>query len=127
MALGNAKIFMYSETISNLLMLALNIVGYKFGGLRGLGICFTLGFVAYTFIAYLFAKRTMGFKLFKDSLNDYIIPVIIFIIGTIVYMLMTDNLLLGLVFLVIIIYLDYCKLNKRLQITEFLKLKFRKK
>ena len=71
MALGNAKIFMYSETISNLLMLGLNIVGYKLGGLRGLGICFTLGFVAYTFIAYLFANRTIGFKLFKDSLNDY--------------------------------------------------------
>lgn len=126
-ALGNAKIFMYSETISNLLMLGLNIVGYKLGGLRGLGICFTLGFVAYTFIAYLFANRTIGFKLFKDSLNDYIMPVIIFIIGTIVYMLITDNLLLGVGFLVIIIYLDYCKLNKRLQITEFLKLKFRKK
>lgn len=98
MALGNAKIFMYSETISNLLMLGLNIVGYKLGGLRGLGICFTLGFVAYTFIAYLFANRTIGFKLFKDSLNDYIIPVIIFIIGTIVYMLITDNLLLGVGF-----------------------------
>lgn len=125
-AQGNTKVFMLSETISNVLMLALNILGYYLDGLRGLGICFTLGFVAYTIIAFCFAKRAIGFRLSNDSLSDYALPMLVFIIGTLLYMLVTKSMILGVLFLTVISCMVYRKLDRRLQLTVYIKAKLKK-
>jgi O-antigen/teichoic acid export membrane protein len=46
-AKGHTKLFFYNELTANLYMLGFNIIGYKWGGLEGLGISFFAGYLVY--------------------------------------------------------------------------------
>ena len=57
-AKGDNRIFLFTETAANIIVLSLNIAGYYFFGLDGIGISFTASYIIYfLIIAVIVAKR----------------------------------------------------------------------
>lgn len=63
-AKGKAKIFFFNELVATVYTLSLNIAGYYWGGLTGVGIAFVAGYVF-----YFVHMSLLGFILFKIKLN----------------------------------------------------------
>lgn len=63
LAKGNNKLFFWNELITNIQMLILNICGYYFLGLKGLGISFMISFLIYLIQVYFICKIKYMYKL----------------------------------------------------------------
>lgn len=84
LAKGAARIFFWNEIISNFYLLILNIIGYKYGGLDGLGISFLASYFIYFFQVYFITKNKYEFsfnkRFVKIFLNQLFIGVLCFFI-----------------------------------------------
>lgn len=85
LAKGDSKLFFWNELIANLYLLILNISGYYFFGLEGLGISFLLGYFLYTLQVYLVCSRRYKIRLsisfFRTFLFYLILGLFSFIIS----------------------------------------------
>jgi len=88
MAKGDSKLWFWSELIAVAYMLGLNIVGYKYLGLKGVGISFLLGTLLYTLQVYFIARIRYLFVLDSECLR---IIVISLLLSTGVFMLVAFN------------------------------------
>lgn len=70
---GNSKLFLVSEVVANTYMLLLNIAGYAFLGLEGLGISFIAGYIIYFIQVFIIAKIKYSFGLSKSFYYNFII------------------------------------------------------
>jgi len=61
LAKGASKLFFWNELIANVYLLVLNILGYKYFGLTGLGFSFLLGYFFYAIQVYMVAKLKYAF------------------------------------------------------------------
>lgn len=59
---GDAKLFLASEVVANVYMLALNLACYQWLGLTGLGVAFLVGYVLYFAQVALLTRRVYGFR-----------------------------------------------------------------
>ena len=122
LAKGDTKWFFWNQIISVAYGLVLNILGYKFYGLEGLGISFLIGFILafiqniiVTKILFSFKFENMFFRVFGLS---FIIAAAGFMIS---YFL--DGILmysLGIIIIAISIVHSYIELNKRIAIAEII-------
>jgi O-antigen/teichoic acid export membrane protein len=62
LAKGASKLFFWNELITNIYLLALNIVGYYYWGLAGLGISFLAAYLLYLIQVYCVAKFKFEFS-----------------------------------------------------------------
>jgi len=62
LAKGASKLFFWNELISNVNMLVLNILGYHFMGLTGLGISFAVAYLLYLIQVYVVCKINYKFR-----------------------------------------------------------------
>ncbi len=76
-AKGHTKLFFYNELSANLYMLAFNILGYKFGGLEGLGVSFFIGYLFYLTQVYLIARKKYGYFFDKSFQRIFMIQFIL--------------------------------------------------
>ena len=63
LAKGDGKIYLWSESLSAVLYLVLFVVLFRHMGFLGLGIAYTLWYLAYTVIIYLIYRRRYGMRL----------------------------------------------------------------
>jgi len=63
LAKGASGLYFWNELISNLYVLGLNILGYRFGGLDGLGISFLLSYIFYFVQVFLLTKYKYDFSI----------------------------------------------------------------
>lgn len=68
LAKGDSKNYFWNELFANIYMLLLNIAGYYFGGLEGLGISFLIGYILYYIQVYLIIKYLYGFKISREHI-----------------------------------------------------------
>lgn len=106
-AKSESKIYMMNEIISNIYILALNLIGYKLYGIIGLGLSFLAGYVFYTIQVYLISHKKYNFSFSKNFVCLFAIQMVL--IGlSIILMLFTAGvvhyLLGGLVVLLSGIY-----------------------
>jgi O-antigen/teichoic acid export membrane protein len=76
LAKGASKLFFWNELITNIYLLALNIAGYYYWGLAGLGISFLVTYFLYLIQVYFVAK----FK-FEFSFDDAFIKIFVIQFG----------------------------------------------
>ena len=57
LAKGSGKLYFITELISDTITLALNIVGYHYWGLAGVGASYTIGFILYLIIIYVTCRH----------------------------------------------------------------------
>lgn len=62
LAKGASKLFFWNELIVNIYILILNILGYHYWGLTGLGLSFMIGYLLYLIQVYLIAKMKYEFS-----------------------------------------------------------------
>lgn len=70
-AKADSKLFMVNEAVSCLYNILFSILGYKFGGLSGIGVAFALQYVVYFAQVYLIARKRYGFRFSRAFVKTY--------------------------------------------------------
>ncbi|MDA9339391.1 O-antigen translocase, partial [Polaribacter sp.] len=65
LAKGASKLFFWSELLANSYLLVLNIAGYSYWGLEGLGVSFLIGYVILLFQVFFIAKYYYNFRFYN--------------------------------------------------------------
>ena len=73
LAKGTSKLFFWNELSGNLYMLILNVSGYYFFGLTGLGISFLVGYLVYLIQVFIIAKLKFEFSFNSDFLKVFLV------------------------------------------------------
>lgn len=73
LAKGTSKLFFWNELSGNMYMLILNVSGYYFFGLTGLGISFLLGYLVYLIQVFIIAKLKFEFSFNSDFLKVFLV------------------------------------------------------
>lgn len=129
-AKGDTKIFFFNELIFNIYLLFLSVLGYKYGGLEGLGISFLVGYLFYFLQVFFVAMKKYQFSF---SLGFYKILFVQFLFGLICFLLvnyidMTLAYVFGLIVILISVWYSYIQIDKRIGLKAIiLNLKNRKK
>ncbi len=132
LAKGDTKRFFWIQLISITYVLVLNILGYKYFGLEGLGVSFLIAFIL-GFIQNLFVtKYYYSFELGKEFYKIFSISFGIAFLGFLTSYFINGiwMYLLGLLLITFSLIYSYKELNKRLDLIEViadLKKKFLKK
>jgi hypothetical protein len=73
LAKGTSKLFFFNESITNVYMLTLNLLGYWYFGLIGLGLSFLIGYFIYTCQVYLLAKVYFQYSANKGLIQIFLV------------------------------------------------------
>lgn len=125
---GASKLFFWNELVTNIYMLALNIVGYYYWGLTGLGLSFLITYFLYLIQVYIVAKVNYQFSFDTEFVKIFISQVVLVILSFTTVKLL-DNLwsyALGILFIVISAWYSFEELDKRLDVIKAVKSKFNK-
>jgi O-antigen/teichoic acid export membrane protein len=127
-AKGDKKTFFLFEGIwSNFLNLILNILGYKYMGLDGLGYSFILSYFIYIISIAIITNFKYGYKPSDDFKK---IIFIVFLVSFIVLFNALFNIsflyyFIGIILMIFSVWFSFKELNKRVGITYFFKNKMR--
>lgn len=128
-AKGHSKVFMVTAIVFNLILLIVNIIGYHFMGLTGLGISFFVYYIIHFLSLKVLVKRLYNLSLNKELYIKFILAVT-FCLTTFACTFI-DNLYLkySLLFLLIILSLlySYSELNKKMNVKDAILQLFKKK
>lgn len=122
LAKGAARLFFWNELIANLLMLGLNIVGYRIAGLEGLGISFLVGYLLYLIQVYIIASTKFSFRFSKDFYMVACIQIVLGIIcfGTMRFLDSPWNYILGCLVIIISSVYSVRELERRIGFKEII-------
>lgn len=122
LAKGATKLFFWNELIGNIYILCLNILGYHFMGLTGLGISFLAGYLLYLIQIFIVSKIKYQF-----SFNPAFIRIFTFQFLLAVFCLIIVELfgkpysyILGMALIMISAWYSYQQLDKRIGFKEVL-------
>lgn len=124
-AKGDSKIFIKTALGFSILSLILNIFGYYFYGLEGLGFSFLIYYLIHFFVVKLITKKRYGFYFDNDFYQTYLICILVcivtFLFSYIQYPILKYGLMLVMVLLsfVFILY----KVNRKLGLKNLIKKK----
>jgi O-antigen/teichoic acid export membrane protein len=118
LAKGASKLFFWNELIGNIYMLGLNLLGYHFMGLTGLGLSFMAGFLLYVIQIYFVAKIKYSFSFDSTFIRIFIFQFLLSISCLIVVKILKGPFyyLVGIGLIMISTWLSYAELDKRIGI-----------
>ena len=123
LAKSHAKYFFWNEVVAIIYTLMLNIVGYKYAGLRGIGISFLISYTVYFLQVYYIAnnKYQISFNLLFKKMF-----MIQFSLGAVCLLLVLNTVgillnTIGIVLIIISSFFSIYELNKRVGLYENLK------
>lgn len=118
LAKGAGKLYFLNELISAIYITILNLLGYKFLGLEGLGISFLIGYIMYFIQVLVLTKLKYNFSFDYAFKRILLISLFFSTIAllTIKFMPNAYSLVTGIVVLIITIYYSYYEIDKRLDI-----------
>jgi O-antigen/teichoic acid export membrane protein len=77
LAKGASRLYLWNELIATIYLLGLNIAGYKYAGLTGLGISFLAGYLLYTLQVYFLIRIKYGFTFRSGFLKVFVIQLLL--------------------------------------------------
>jgi len=129
-AKGASKLYFFNELIANIYTLVLNIIGYLYWGLTGLGISFLISYMIYFLQAYIIAKLKFEFLFFNEFYKAFLLQFIIGIACFIIIQLISTPwaYFSSIPLIIISFWLSFKILDKKLNLkniinTHFLKTK----
>lgn len=128
-AKGNSKHLFWNEIIANSYMLIFNVLGYYWGGLKGLGISFLLGYCIHLIQIYFFTKTVYQFRLTRKVLSIFIFSLVT---GFLSFILTYSAekflfLLLNVLIFSIVLCFSLYQINKKINLLNFFKSKLNRK
>lgn len=123
LAKGASKLFFWNELISNLYGLLLNLLGYYYYGLEGLGVSFLINYILYLIQVFILTKKKFNFKLSSEFYKLFTVQISLAVISFCIITFI--SLPLSYLFCVPIIVLStiysYMELDKRLNLKALIK------
>lgn len=116
LAKGDSKIFFLSELFANSYILLLNVVGYKFWGLEGLGISFLIGYVIVYIQVFIIARFKYSFFYKFDFYKIFTIQLIMGTICFLIARFIPSITIWSIIIIIISMLYSYVELNKKLNI-----------
>lgn len=118
LAKGTSRIFFLNELITNIYLTALNIIGYYFWGLTGLGYSYLLSYIIYMLQIFMITNKQFGFILGRNSIIILLVQLLFSILAVILFFnqsLLNYYVYSALIFFINLSY-SYWLLNKRVDI-----------
>lgn len=127
LAKGESKLFLINELFAGTVTLFLNLAGYYYGGLRGMGISFLLSYAYYTVQVYIVTNRKYQFTFTADFKRIFIYQVLISSICLIITYTIPKpwSYIMGMPMIIASILFSYFQLNKRIGLSNFIKKKLK--
>ncbi|PIA77543.1 O-antigen translocase [Gaetbulibacter sp. 4G1] len=121
-AKGASKTFFWSELIASFYLFLFNIIGYKYFGLKGLGISFLIGYIIVLFQIYYIAKYKYSFSFNTEFYKIFGIQFLLGLLSFMVIKYLPTPLAyyVGIPFIFISTYFSYKELDKRIGIKQLL-------
>jgi O-antigen/teichoic acid export membrane protein len=123
LAKGASKTFFWSELFSNTILLVLNILGYRFFGLEGMGTSFLMGYSLYLIMIFFIAKHKYQFSFdtgfYKIFGLQLLLGVLCFLVSR--YMQTPYMYVVGIIIICISCWFSYKELDSRLDIKNIIK------
>jgi len=118
LAKGASKLFFWNELLANIYILCLNLIGYHFWGLTGLGLSFLFGYLLYLIQVYIITRIKYDFSYDSSFVNIFTLQLILAICSFMVIKFLNQPLayIIGLGLIVISSWYSYKELDKRLGI-----------
>lgn len=123
LAKGASKLFFWNELIGNVYILGLNILGYHFMGLTGLGISFLVGYLLYLIQVFVLSKIKYQFSFDSAFIRIFTIQFLMAIscfIG-VKYIEKPHSYIVGVVLIAISGWYSIMELDKRIGLISILK------
>lgn len=116
LAKGASKLFFWNELIGNVYVLGLNILGYHFIGLTGLGISFMVGYLLYLIQVFVLSKIKYQFSFDSAFIVIFIIQFMLAICCFAVVKILGKpySYIIGIGLIMISVWYSYNELDKRL-------------
>lgn len=123
LAKAESKLFIVNETITKAYLILLELAGYYFFGLAGLGVAFLLAYLVYSIQVYVIAKKRYGFDFSKSFVKvfgvNFIIVLASFILIHVWYSIWVYVILL--ILFITSLSFSIKELNKRMNLVEAIK------
>lgn len=118
LAKGASKLFFWNELITNIYLLALNIAGYYFWGLAGLGISFLIAYILYLVQVFLVARIKYDFSFTPAFYKIFVPQLALAFTGFLVVKLLGSpySYSIGLLLILVSAWLSFKELEKRLDV-----------
>jgi O-antigen/teichoic acid export membrane protein len=123
LAKGNSKLFFWNELLSNVYVLGLNIFGYYFYGLEGIGISFLVGYFIHLLQLFFVCNLRYGFSFDICFIRIFSIQFLI-ALSCFIFVKFVGNpfsYYVGSVFILLSFWHSYKELDKRLDLRIFIK------
>jgi O-antigen/teichoic acid export membrane protein len=118
LAKGVSRLFFWNELIGNIYMLVLNILGYHFMGLEGLGISFMIGYLLYLIQVFVLCRIKFQFSFYADFVRVFTIQFLLTLICflQIRYIGKPYSYLIGGGLIVLTVWYSYKEFDRRLDV-----------
>ncbi len=119
---GDSKLFFRNEVLFNFYMLVLNIIGYKYWGLSGLGVSFLIAYILYFLQVYLVSKSKFSFSFNSSFIKIFFFQFTLAIISFLAVQIFSSFWAygIGLILLAISSWYSWKQLDERLDIKGIL-------
>jgi O-antigen/teichoic acid export membrane protein len=113
-------LYFLNELVAAIFMFILNIVGYKFGGLKGVGLSYIIGYILYVLQVYFISKKVYFFKFTSETVKIIIINIVLAFFLLIITIFLYDAFasVLKYFLLLIVLSINLFELNKRIDLRE---------
>ena len=121
LAKSSSKLYFISELISNILLLILNILSYKYFGLKGLGISFLASYIVSLAQVLLITYKFYDFELDYDFIKIFLIHLFLSLLCLFVLYNLKGFILYfsGIILISISLFYSFIQLNKRVNLINF--------
>ncbi len=124
LAKGASKLFFWNELIANTLALVLNILGYHFLGLTGLGISFFVGYMLYLLQVFILSKIKYQFSFDLALIRIFSIHLFLVLSCFVIVKFVEKpySYFIGIALIIISVWYSYKELDRRIKIKSLLTL-----
>src|SRR6185437_16196278 len=128
LAKGVSKVFFWNELAAISYLLGLNILGYYFMGLTGLGVSFLVAYFLYFIQMHIVCKKLYGFSIDKTTMKIFTIQFCIAVFCFIADYFFSKIWIysVGTVLIFVSGYYSWVELNKRIPIKQMIIKRFKK-
>lgn len=127
-AKAESKLFIINEFVSTVNYLWLSILGYKLGGITGMGIAFAINYLIYFCQVYIIARRRYGFSFSGQFISSFLIQFLLISLCLACALILPGWLkyLFGSIFMICSLVLGLKGLNDRIGIRSVIKARLNK-
>jgi len=120
LAKGASKLFFWNELITNFYMLALNLIGYHFGGLTGIGISFLFCYLIYFFQVYVLVRIKFEFSFNSEFYKIFTMQFLLAVSSLILVQYLGEIYLyvFGTILILCSFWFTFIELDKRIGVKE---------